>query len=118
MTFQPNQKVICIDFNGVLDTYEGWKGESYLYPMRPGTKEFLEALKSQGYRLMVLTAMDKRIVKQWLKLNKINHLIEKVTNTKIPAIIYLDDRGLQFNGDYAQTLEAIKNFKTHWGGNT
>lgn len=118
MKFVNNGNVVCIDFNGVLDTYVGWQGEDYMYPMREGTVEFLQALKDMGYRLVILTAMNTYKVKKWLKDNKIDHLIEDVTNIKIPAILYIDDRGLTFKGDFRQTLEDVKNFRVFWKGNT
>ncbi len=118
MAFVNNQSVIAVDYNGVLDTYEGWKGDTFLYPMRPGTKEFLQSLKDLGYRVVIMTAMDRRLVKKWVKDNGLSDLVENVTNGKIPAIMYIDDRAITFNGDFQETFEAVKNFKVYWGGNT
>lgn len=36
-----------------------------------------------------------------------------ITNTKLIAHIYIDDRGLKFNGDWDQTMKEIKEFKTY-----
>ena len=40
--------------------------------------------------------------------------VAEVTSIKPPARVYLDDRGIQFTGDYEKALKDIKNFKTYW----
>lgn len=118
-TFDPGgQKTIVIDWNGVLDTYQGWKGPDYTYPMRPGTPEFLRNLSSSGYKIVIMTAADPEAVKKWLSDNDIDWMVAKVTNEKVPAIVYLDDRAVCFNGNYDDALASILSFKPHWGGNT
>lgn len=37
-----------------------------------------------------------------------------VTNIKIPAFLYIDDRAVCFNGNYKNTLEKVKNFNVYW----
>jgi hypothetical protein len=108
-------KTICLDFNGVLDMYQGWKGPDYMYPMRPGAKEFLMKLNQLEYNVIVLTATaDRNKVWSWLIDNGINNLVYDVTNVKPPAMVYLDDRGVTFNGSFDEALEAIKTFRAHW----
>lgn len=36
-----------------------------------------------------------------------------ITNRKIPAHVYLDDRGLKFNGDWTQSVQDIITYKTY-----
>lgn len=108
------RKTIYIDFNGVLDLYTGWKGQGHEYPLRPGTKEFLSKLCDCGYKIIVFTAADVVKVKQWIMRNEIDKFIEDVTNKKGPAIVYLDDRAVQFTGNFDNALDQILNFKTHW----
>ena|SRR5579871_1432217 len=47
-------KTVCVDYNGVLDTYTGWRGPDYFYPPRKGAREFLQALNERGFRLVKL----------------------------------------------------------------
>lgn len=108
------RKTICIDFNGVLDMYQGWHRVGHEYPMRPNTKEFLQHLKDDGYTIIVFTAADVTRVKQWLMRNGLDEYIEDVTDKKVPALIYLDDRAINFDGDYDVAYKKIRNFKTHW----
>jgi hypothetical protein len=53
-------------------------------------------------------------VRRWLKKHELTTYIHSVTNTKPIATIYLDDRGLQFTGDFKQALYDIANFTVHW----
>ena len=108
--YKPN---IVLDFDGVLNQYTGWKGENYLYKPRPGTKEFLEQLQ-QEYTIIILSARSPTSILSWLEQYELDQYIHQVTNKKPPAQVYLDDRGLKFEGDYQETLEQIRTFKTHW----
>lgn len=47
--------IACVDLNGVLDTYTGWKGADHFDPPRSSTRAFLEALCSRGYRIVIFT---------------------------------------------------------------
>jgi hypothetical protein len=108
---------ICLDFNGVLDTYIGWKGEDYFYPPRQGVAEFLNELSKLDYRVVILTTIETEKVRKWLRENGLNGLVEEVSNIKPPAFVYVDDRAICFRGSFQQTLKEIESFKTHWETN-
>lgn len=38
----------------------------------------------------------------------------EVTNRKIPAVAYIDDRAIQFKGSYILTIHEALNFKPYW----
>jgi len=103
--------IVCVDFDGVLNTYTGWKGEQELYAPRDGAREFMTGL-SRDYRVVVFTTRDNNLVRDWLE--KYNILFDDVTSTKVGAVCYIDDRGLKFNGDFNETLNQLSNFKAHW----
>ena len=45
----------------------------------------------------------------------LNHLIKDVTNVKNPfASVIIDDRALNFDGNYSSLLEKVKEFKPYW----
>lgn len=103
--------IICVDFDGVLNTYTGWRGDSELYVPRDGAKEFLDELNKK-YVVYIFTTRDKYKVIDWL--DKYGLEYDDVTNSKIGALCYIDDRAIQFNGDYQEVLKELSDFKTYW----
>lgn len=104
---------ICIDLNGVIDTYSGWKGEDHEELPREGAKEFLEEL-SRKYRVYIHTTQPVPKVWKWLDRHNLSDYVARVTNRKVPALIYLDDRAIRFDGDFEKALEEIRSFRPHW----
>ena len=87
------KKAICVGFDGVLNEYgyeEGDLGE----PLT-GSKEFIKEL-CKKYKVVILTSRPKEQVIDWLNNNGFPSM--KVTNRKVPAVAYIDDRAIQFNG--------------------
>ena len=105
------KKTIAIDLDGVLDNYSEYTEE--IPPIRNGAKSFIVKL-SKDYELVLFTTRNPKSATTWLINNKIDKYFKDVTNVKIPAYIYIDDRNIRFNGDYSQTLEEIANFKVYW----
>ena len=62
MTEKP---IVCVDFDGVLNDYEGWRGPNYMYKPLPGTKEFLKKL-SEKYTVGIFSTRDPFRLRQWL----------------------------------------------------
>ena len=48
-------KHVCVDFDGVLAEYTGWKGPEHLGEPMPGAKEFLQGILDLGMKTIVLT---------------------------------------------------------------
>lgn len=107
------KKTIAIDLDGVLDEYTGKYDENKIPDIRNGAKDFIIKL-SKDYKLILFTTRESSKAKDWLIENDINQYFSEITNIKPPAFIYLDDRALKFNGNYDDTLNAIKNYKVYW----
>ena len=107
------KKTIAIDLDGVLDEYTGKYDVNKIPDIRNGAKEFIIKL-SKDYKLILFTTRDSKLAKEWLIKNNIDKYFSDITNTKPLAYIYLDDRALKFNGNYDDTLNAIKNYKVYW----
>ncbi len=110
----PDPLIVCVDLDGVLNLFDGWKGAGYFHPPRPGAEEFLRALVEQGYRVVVFTVRWKEHVEQWLVEHGLRGLVSEVTDRKPPAHVYLDDRAICFRGDFDAALSQIRSFKAHW----
>lgn len=105
---------ICVDLDGTLNTYVGWRGPDYWYPPRPGAREFLARLDAGGYRVVIFTTRDASGVWAWLRRYGIDQYVDDVTNQKIIAEAYVGDRAIPFCGDYVETFHEIETFRPFW----
>ena len=103
---------ICLDFDGVFNNYKGYDGDNLGTP-REGIREFLEKL-NEDYTIEVCSVRRYSKIIKWLHDNDLLQYVANVTSYKPKAIAYVDDRGINFSGDYEETLKQIKNFKTYW----
>lgn len=103
---------ICIDFDGVLNNYRGYDGDNLGTP-RPGAKEFLQEL-NKNYKVIILSARRYSKIITWLNEHGLWEYVTDVTSFKPPALAYIDDRGIQFKGNYQEILEQLKDFKPYW----
>jgi hypothetical protein len=112
---EPVRRTICLDFDGVVHSYRsGWCG-SEIIPDPPihGTREAIARLR-QRYRVVIhssrcSTEAGRRAVEHWLARHEI--VVDEVCIHKPPALVYVDDRAVQFRGDWDQALIAINDFR-------
>ena len=98
------KKTILIDLDGVLNTYDGKYEENYIPPIKDGAFNFLKEL-SKNFKIVIFTIRNSLVVSKWVVENKIDEYVENVTNVKESAYLIIDDRCINFNGDY----EDLKN---------
>lgn len=111
-----NNGTVVFDFDGVIHSYtSGWKGATYIPdPVVPGIKEVIDELRNQGYEVVVqsaraMTPAGYGAIRNYLKKNNIT--VDNIAHSKPPAIVYIDDRAICFDGDAETLLDKIKNFK-------
>ncbi|MBQ3311925.1 hypothetical protein IJG72_07605 [bacterium] len=104
------KKTIYIDLDGVLNNYTGNFDINYIPQIKDGAKEFLQKL-SENFIIKLYTTRNKILASKWLIDNNLDSLIDDVTSEKGLCFLYIDDRCLNFNGDYAKMLNDINNFK-------
>ena len=104
------KRTILIDLDGVLNEYTGGFDENYIPPIKTGVKEFVKKI-SEDFDIKLFTTRNKILASKWLIENKIDCYFKDITNTKDLAWLYIDDRCVNFNGDYSSLTEQIKNFK-------
>lgn len=111
-----NKKTIVFDFDGVIHSYtSGWKGYDVI-PDKPveGIKEVIDKLRNQ-YEIVIVSSRCKtdegvKAIKDYL--NKYNIVVDRIMKEKPPAILYIDDRAICFDGNSDNLLNQINNFKT------
>jgi hypothetical protein len=106
--------IACVDLNGVLDAYTGWRGPDHFDPPRHGARGFLDALRSRGFEIVVFTSRHADGVWLWLREHGLADLIAEVTDRKPAAHVFIDDRAVCFRGDFDQTLRQVDDFAAHW----
>lgn len=106
---------IALDFDGVIHSYEqGWTGDVPEDLPMEGIEKFMKALVKKGWILKIFSTRDAEHIEDWLKFHKLDKYIKSVHNEKIPAKLYIDDRGYHFDGDFEKAEEFIDNFEdTH-----
>lgn len=110
-----NKKNVCVDFDGVLNSYDGWKGEDVLFEPRQGIEKFLQEL-SRKFNVYVYTTRNAQDVSRWFQKYDLMKFINGIGDTKVPAIAYVDDRAIPFLGSFDSILSQLvdNEFKTFW----
>ena len=110
------KKTVVFDFDGVIHSYtSGWKGEDVIPdPPVTGIKDSIHQIRKAGYEVVVVStrcASEKGMeaVKKYLADNEI--AVDRVCKEKPPAIVYIDDRAICFDGKSDKLLEKIEQFK-------
>lgn len=109
----PHVERVMVDLDGVLSLGPG-RGPYDFAPVRTGARAFLDSLHEIFDEVVVFSARPVDAAKNWLRENHLLGGVNDVTQQKLPARIYIDDRGLKFMGDFASTLSDVRTFKTHW----
>ena len=92
-------KKICIDFDGVLIDHPHSLPFSECLRQGKPTEKSVDVLNylSKSYELIVLTAREDgelEQVREWLSVQGFPTM--RVTNKKVPALMYVDDRAVRF----------------------
>ena len=104
------RKTILIDLDGVLNEYTGGFDKDYIPPIKDGAKEFLENL-SENFDIKIFTTRNKILATKWLINNNIDQFVADITNVKDLAWLYIDDRCINFDGNFENLSNNINNFR-------
>jgi trehalose-6-phosphatase len=109
---------LAVDFDGMIHAYSrGWADGTIYDPPVPGALDGLRQLLDQD-AVFVFTAREPEQVAEWLSLHGFICRTEHegpfwnvrgqllVTNRKLPATAYLDDRAVRFV-DWGQALAVL-----------
>ncbi len=106
---------ICLDFDGVIHAHlSGWKGPAVIQdPPVSGAREAIKALRENCVIVVFsgrcASVEGRAAIWCWLKHHKIK--VDGVTEHKPVASVFVDDRAVQFKGDWKQTIKDVHSFK-------
>ena len=111
-----SSKTVVFDFDGVIHSYiSGWKGADCIPdPPVPGIWDAIDEIRRAGYEVVVVstrcaTHKGRRAVVDWLQKYKIE--VDGVKADKPPAICYIDDRAICFDGHPETLIYKIRSFR-------
>ncbi len=109
------RRTICLDFDGVVHSYRsGWCGaESIPDPPIHGTDRAIARLREE-YDVVIhsarcATEAGRLAIAKWLEKHGIE--VDGICEHKPPALVYIDDRALRFEGNWAETMSQVNQFR-------
>jgi hypothetical protein len=112
-------KTIALDFDGVIHRYsKGWTTPEDVYdPPTDGFKEWLEEAEKTFEIVVVSSRLSSvaghRAVRDWLAKHGLERL--RTSTDRPPAFLTIDDRALNFTGNWKDyPLDILESFQP-WG---
>ena len=110
-------KTVVFDFDGVIHSYSsGWQGETVIAdPPVPDIDIALRDIHNAGYKIVVVstrcrTEAGMSAINDWMLEHNLLKFIDLICSEKPPAVCYVDDRAICFDGDPKSLLSRIDNF--------
>ena len=110
-------KTVVFDFDGVIHSYtSGWQGVDVI-PDEPveGIENALKEIHEAGYEVVIVSTrctdfVGEEAIIKWLVKYGLICYVDKVCKEKPPAIVYIDDRAICFDGRPEKLLSKIESF--------
>lgn len=110
------KQTVAFDFDGVIHSYVTPWVSSEIIPDPPvsGIKEAIDSMRELGYKIVIVSSrcLDPKgfeAIKEYLNMHNI--VVDQITCKKVPAICYVDDRALCFDGHPETLAQKIVEFK-------
>jgi hypothetical protein len=122
--------ILCVDFDGVIHSYDrGWQNGEIYGNVTSGFFEWLKEAQ-QHFRIVIYSSRSKspdgiEAMRKWLEDENVRWLEQQdpgqtnyagedveFAHEKPPAFLTIDDRAIQFNGDWSALVPAkLRAFK-------
>lgn len=113
------KRTIALDFDGVLHSYtSGWQGADVVSdPPVYGMAEACDALIKMGFDPVIMSSRAQSpagvaAMERWLCFHKFPPM--RITHQKVPAEVYIDDRGYRFDGNVGSMMGFILGGMEPW----
>lgn len=109
------KQTVVFDFDGVIHSYtSGWQGVDVIPdPPVHGIKQAIAEIKKAGYEVVVVStrcAKSDGLLAVMKYLTNYGIKVDKVLAEKPPAVVYIDDRAICFDGRPGKLLGQIQAF--------
>jgi hypothetical protein len=109
------RQTVCLDFDGVVHSYRsGWQGVTSIPdPPIHGTADAVAHLRKH-YRVVIhsarcATPAGREAIAAWLLRHQIE--VDEICEHKPPALVYIDDRAIRFQGSWVDTFTELSQFR-------
>lgn len=115
--------IVAVDFDCTLARYEGWQGyRTELLPPNEGMPELIRKLKKDGCKIIIWTCRNEpKNIERYceayeIPIDGVNKSVDdfNLGSPKVFADVYLDDRGLHYNGSSKGLYEEINKRRQEW----
>jgi len=114
-------KIIAVDFDSTVSHYNGWRGVGVFGQQIKSVAWALGQFKKLGAIVVIWTCRrETNLVTKYLEENRIpfdyvnfspRNKEFKLSPKKIAADIYIDDKAINFSGEWKDTYLQVVNFK-------
>ncbi len=115
-----HKQTVCIDLDGVLAHYDGWRGDMHIGEPNPQAVKLVHMLRDADVRVLIFTCRTNRAfkethygevenaIREWLDDNGLGFCDLHTEGGKPFAGAYIDDRSVYFPENEGRALIAFE----------